>query len=78
MKEIVTVTLATYSKTGTVLPDAPFLVVSTRADRDGIYDQEPGVTAQFLPGEYRARFEAEWTNEGWRIGERVADVRTQP
>jgi hypothetical protein len=30
--------------------------------------------AQFLPGEKKARFEAEWTDEGWKFGKCVVDA----
>ena len=56
MKEIVLVCLAIDARTGALLPDAPLLVKAGRADRSGVYDQEPEVIAQLLPGERQARF----------------------
>jgi hypothetical protein len=74
MKEIVVVSLAADAKTGALIPDAPFLVETSRADRSGIYEKEPEVIAQFLPGQRQARFEAEWTEAGWKFGKRVTDA----
>jgi hypothetical protein len=75
MKEIVVVRLAIDAETGAVDPAAPFVVIPRQQPyRGGIYDKEPGVIAQFLPGEREARFEAEWTADGWKFGKRVGDA----
>jgi hypothetical protein len=47
------------------------LVEARRADQSGVNDQEPEFIAQFAPGKQQARFEAEWTDEGWKFGKRV-------
>jgi hypothetical protein len=74
MKEIVIVCLAIDAETGVAIQDAPFVVKASRADRSGIYDREPAVVAQLLPDEACARFEAEWTDDRWKFGKRVADA----
>jgi hypothetical protein len=66
--------MATDAKTGALVPDAPFLVKASRADRSGVYEKEPDVVAQFHPGERQARFEAEWTAGEWKFGKRVTDA----
>ena len=42
--------------------------------RRSVYEDEPEVIAQFLPGERQVRFEAEWTDDGWKFGKRVGDA----
>jgi hypothetical protein len=75
MKEIVVVRLAIDTETGAIDPAAPFAVIPGKQPRrGGIYDKEPEVIAQFLPGERQARFEAEWTEEGWKFGKRVVNA----
>jgi hypothetical protein len=78
MKEIVLVTVAFDWETGEIVPGAPFMVNSSRPGTlyNRPYENEPEVIAQFHPGEWRARFEAEWDDEteNWIFGKRVADV----
>jgi hypothetical protein len=71
---IVLVTLAIDAATGAVDPSAPFVVSPPPPHRRGVYEDEPEVIAQFLPGERQARFEAEWTEDGWKFGKRVDDA----
>jgi hypothetical protein len=70
----VIVCLAADAKTGELIREAPSLVKASRAERSGVYEKEPEVIAQILPGERQVRFEAEWTDEGWKFGKRVADA----
>ena len=75
MKEIVLVRLAIDAETGAIDPAAPFVVIPRQHPyRGGVYDKEPDVVAQFHSGECQARFEAEWTKDGWKFGKRVADA----
>jgi hypothetical protein len=48
--------------------------MASQPDRCGVYEKDPEVIAQFQLGEEQARFEAEWTDEGWKFGKRVADA----
>jgi hypothetical protein len=75
MKEIVLVTLAIDAATGKIDPSAPFMVNSRVPGRSQPYQDEPGVIAQFQPGEHQARFEADWDDESrnWKFGRRVLD-----
>jgi hypothetical protein len=78
MKEIVIVCLATDPKTGTIIPEAPFLVNSERhgARYNRPYEDEPHVIERFRPGERWARFEADWNDEtgNWIFGKRIDDA----
>jgi hypothetical protein len=74
MKPVVLVTLAADPDTGKVVPLAPFLVTADDPSKSGLYENEPTVIAQLAPGERQARFEAEWTEDGWRFGTRVQDA----
>jgi hypothetical protein len=73
-KEIVLVTLALDTETGAIDPTAPFVVSAPPLHRRAVYENEPEVIAQFLPGERQARFEAEWTDDGWKFGKRAVDA----
>jgi hypothetical protein len=75
MKDIVLVTLAVDAATGKIDPHGPFLVNSRVLGRSRPYQDEPGVIAQFGPGELQARFEAEWDDESgnWMFGKLVPD-----
>ena len=75
MKEIVLVTLAIDVATGAIDRGAPLMVNSRVPGRSHPYQGEPGVIAQFGPGELQARFEAEWDDEigSWIFGKRVLD-----
>jgi hypothetical protein len=78
MKEIVLVTLALDVETGKVDMTAPFMVNSGRLGSryNRPYQDEPHVIEQFQPGEWQARFEAEWDEqtENWIFGRRVEDA----
>jgi hypothetical protein len=74
MKEIVLIRLGVDPQTGAIDPAAPFLVITSQLDRGGIYDKDPEVIAQFLPGEREAQFEAEWVEWEWKFGKRVPDA----
>jgi hypothetical protein len=50
----------------------PFFVkYEPRPERSGLYHNEPEVIAQMAAGERTARFEAEWTDDGWVFGKRI-------
>jgi hypothetical protein len=78
MKEIVVVCLAIDAETGEIDPTAPFVVIPHRRrlqpHRGGVYRDKPNVIDQFHRGERQARFEAEWTADGWKFGKRVTDA----
>jgi len=74
VKEIVLVTLAVDAETGAIDPTAPFVVSAPPPHRRSVYENEPEAIAQFLRGECQARFEAEWTDDGWKFGKRVVDA----
>lgn len=66
--------LAIAAGTGAIPPDEPFMLKASRPDCCGLYGREPDVIAQFGPGEAWAQFEADWTDEGWKLGRRVTDA----
>ena len=59
---------------GNVNRDAFFVVLAEEKERDGLYFNEPDVTAQFAPDEDAAKFEAAWNGEEWQFGRRVRDA----
>jgi hypothetical protein len=74
MAMIVLVTLAVDAETGAIDPSAPFVVSAPPPHRRAVYENEPAVIAQFLPGEEQARFEVEWSDGEWKFGKRVVDA----
>jgi hypothetical protein len=74
MKEIVVVCLAADAKTGALIPDALFWSKPVAPIAAASMRKSQKVIAQFLPGERQARFEAEWTEAGWKFGKRVTDA----
>jgi hypothetical protein len=74
MKAIVLITLAIDAASGDIDPSVPFVVSPPPPHRRAVYENEPGVLAQFLPGERQARFEAEWSDGEWKFGSRVRDA----
>jgi hypothetical protein len=78
MKDIVLVTLGFDLETGGVDPSAPFMVISPHrgASYNRLYQDAPHVIEQFRPGEWCARFEAEWDEEteNWILGKRMDDA----
>ena len=71
---IVLVTLAVDPETGKVDPGGPFLVTPPPLLPACLYEDEPQVMAQMLPGERQARFKADWIDGAWRFGKRVRDA----
>ena len=72
-QDTVIVCLSIHPGTGAIDLAAPFVVIPSNPSRAGIYQTEPEVIAQFLPGERQAWFRAEWSErDGWKIGKRVA------
>ena len=78
VKEIVLVTLAFDLEPGRVDSTAPFMVNSKRPGPryNRPYQDEPHVIEQLRPGEWQARFEAEWDEEteNWKFGRRIEDA----
>jgi hypothetical protein len=66
--------VATDARGGAIIPDAPFPVKASRQDRSGGYEKEPEVMSNSRPARSRRDLRAEWTDEGWKFGKRVADA----
>jgi hypothetical protein len=73
LTEIIEVQLACNAD-GSVDRMAPFVVLASDENRDGLYTNEPAVIAQLAPDEDTARFEATWDGEEWLFGRRVQDA----
>ena len=73
MKTIVLVELPRDTLTHVIVRDGPIHVLAPQPGRSRIYDYEPNVIAKFYKDEGRLRFEAEWVDDEWIIGERFLD-----
>ena len=73
LTEIIEVQLACNAD-GSVDRTAPFVVLASDENRDGLYTNEPAVIAQLAPDEDTALFEATLEGEEWLFGRRVQDA----